>query len=74
MTFTDTLGGASPRTLIVVRRHDEATYHYLKSRLAAVRGVEVRLDRRERDASAPSMDRRRGRSRFNALGILVVRP
>ena len=73
MIFTDTLVSAPPRTLIVVRRRDEATYHFLKSRLAGVRGVEIRLDRREDESRAPVSERRRTCSRFNAFGILVVR-
>jgi hypothetical protein len=73
MLFTGTVVSAPPRTLIVVRRCDEATYHFLKGRLAAVRGVEVRLDRRESDALAPENDRRRTGSRFNAFGIQVIR-
>ena len=74
IAFTDTLVSAPPRTLIVVRRRDEATYHFLKARLAGVPGVEVRLDRREDEAKASGIERRRrGYSRFNAFGILVVR-
>lgn len=72
IAFTDTLVSAPPRTLIVVRRSDEATYHFLKTRLAGVRGVEVTLDRRQSDSREPG-DRRRTSSRFNAFGILVVR-
>jgi hypothetical protein len=73
MVCTETRVGASPRTLIVVRRRDEDTYHFLKGRLAGVRGVEIRLDRREDDSQPPANDRRRTPARFNALGILVVR-
>jgi hypothetical protein len=73
MLFTDAPVSAPPRTLIIVRRHDEATYHFLKARLAGVRGVEVTLDRREREASTPANERRRKSSRFNAFGIQVVR-
>ncbi|MBI1736831.1 MAG: hypothetical protein HYR51_16815 [Candidatus Rokubacteria bacterium] len=73
IAFTDTLVSAPARTLIVVRRSDEATYHFLKTRLAAVRGVEVRLDRRESESRGPAYERRRPFSRFNAFGVLVVR-
>ena len=73
MVGTETRRSASPRTLIVVRRRDEATYHFLKARLAGVSGVELRLDRREDDMRPPADDRRRTRSGFNAFGVLVVR-
>ena len=73
MIFTETRASAPPRTLIVVRRRDEDTYHFLKGRLAGVQGVEVRLDRREDESRPPAHDRRRAGSRFNAFGVLVVR-
>jgi hypothetical protein len=74
MIFTETTVSAPPRTLILVRRRDEATYHFLKARLAGVRGVEVRLDRREDESKEPVVERRRrGYTRFNAFGVLVVR-
>ena len=65
---------APPRTrfLIVVRRGDEATYRYLKKRMATLRDVEIVLDRRE-PSDGKTDDRRQSRADFNVFGILLVR-
>lgn len=61
------------RYLIVVRRSDESTYHYLKARLGGVRDVEIALDRRTALSPPTSDDRRRAPAGFNAFGVLLVR-
>jgi hypothetical protein len=73
VVFTDALVNTRSRFLIVVRRGDQATYEYLRKRLAGVYGVEIMLDRREHRPAAPSDDRRRAPTRFNAFGVLLVR-
>jgi len=68
--------------LMIVRRHDQALYDYLQSRLAGVRGVKVILERRAGDrrraASVPARDRRRLERRLrlgqaSPLGYTIVR-
>jgi hypothetical protein len=84
--FTEALACPEPVVrsdyVIVVRRGAESTYHYLKVRLAGVRGVEVTLDRRETRKPAPTTgpralliksERRRAPRYFNAFGVLLVR-
>ena len=70
--FTDALTGS--RWVVVVRRGDDRTFQYPKTRLAGVRGVEVTVDRRSApDDESARGDRRRGRARFNAFGVLLAR-
>ena len=64
---------AGSHWVVVVRRGDEATYEYLRSRLGTVRDVEVTLDRRQTAEGGVAIDRRRERIYFNAFGVLVVR-
>ena len=64
---------AGSHWVVVVRRGDEGTYEYLRSRLATVRDVEVTLDRRQTAEGGVAIDRRRARTYFNAFGVLVVR-
>ena len=66
---------ALPRTrfLIVVRRGDEATYRYLKERMATLQDVEIVLDRREASNGKTSGDRRQSRAGFNVFGVLLVK-
>jgi hypothetical protein len=69
--FADAIGGS--RFVVVVRRDDESTYEYLKTRLGRVRGVEVMLDRRQDPDGTATVDRRRASARFNSFGVLLAR-
>jgi hypothetical protein len=69
--FTDATGGS--RWVVVVRRGDERTWEYLRSRLATVRDVEVTLDRRQTPEGDVASDRRRRPTHFNAFGVLLAR-
>jgi hypothetical protein len=70
--FTDAIPGS--RWLVVVRRGDDSTYEYLRSRLASVRGVEVTLDRRQTPVESDVPTDRRGEpTYFNAFGVLLAR-
>ena len=69
--FADAFFGS--RFLVVVRRGNETTYEYLRTRLAGVRGVEITLDRRANGLPEVPTDRRREPPPFNAFGVLLVR-
>lgn len=69
--FADVVVGS--RWVVVVRRGDEGTYEYLRSRLATVRDVEVTLDRRQTREGGAASERRREPMYFNAFGVLLVR-
>jgi hypothetical protein len=69
--FADVIVGS--RWVVIVRRSDVATYEYLRSRIGAVRGVEVTLDRRKSREGGVVTDRRREPTSFNAFGVQLVR-